>query len=188
MLVYFHNRGDREIKPEMVRASCSIPLWYEPTVIKGTTYIDGGTMANTPFRKALEEGAREIVVVMMAPWRGRPVRSWKPRRKLRQPDDELLKIPQALWASFEPALDIMLTEIVWRDYLLLQEELRNNKYPYLRWIRFVAPEVPLPLGNMTCYQRDNHVRLFRMGERDAESLLSDVLVDDLSGNADQVLA
>jgi predicted acylesterase/phospholipase RssA len=180
-LVYFHNRGDAEIEPEMVRASCSIPLWYEPTVIKGTTYVDGGTIANTPFRKALEEGAREIVVVMMAPWPGRPVRSWKPSRKLRQSEDELLKIPQALWASFEPALDMMLTEIAWRDYLLLREEQRHSTYPYLRWIRFVVPEMPLPLGNMTSYQRDNHVRLFRMGERDAEAALADVMGNGPAG-------
>lgn len=180
-LVYFHNRGDAEIEPEMVRASCSIPLWYEPTVIKRTTYIDGGTIANTPFRKALEEGAREIVVVMMAPWPGRPVRSWQPSRKLREPEDELLKIPQALWASFEPALDMMLTEIVWRDYLLLQEELRNRKYPHLKWIRFVVPDAPLPLGTMTNYQRDNHVRLFRTGERDAEAILADVIAEAPDG-------
>lgn len=174
-LVYFHNRDGDRITPDMVRASCSIPLWYEPTTIGGRTYIDGGTIANSPFRKAVDEGATEIVVVMMAPWPGRPVLSWYPGRELPMPDDELLKIPQALWAAFEPALDMLLTEIAWRDFLLLQEELRDGKYPQLKWIRFVAPEAPLPTGNMTIYHRDNTVRLIRLGEQDARERLSDVV-------------
>jgi NTE family protein len=182
-VVYFHNRERRGIKPEMVQASCSIPLWYEPTSMGGRTYIDGGTIANTPFRKALEEGATEIVVVMMAPWPGRPARSWDAGRKLPLPDDELLKIPQALWSAFEPALDMLLTEIVWRDYLCLQEELARGKFPELEWIRFVAPERPLPVGNMTIYHRNNHVRLFRLGEQDARDLLKDALEDDVERRA-----
>lgn len=174
-LVYFHNRSQQGITPEMVQASCSIPLWYEPTHFQGHTYIDGGTIANTPFRKALEEDATEIVVVLMAPWPGRPAHSWQPNRKLPLPDDEFLKIPQTLWATFEPALDMLLTEIVWKDYLLLQEEQRVGKHAQLQWIRFVAPKIPLPVGNMTLYNRDNHVRLFREGESDARELLDDVL-------------
>ena len=159
----------------MVQASCSIPLWYEPTHFRGRTYIDGGTIANTPFRKALDEGATEIVVVLMAPWPGRPIQSWQPNRKLPMPDDEFLKIPQALWATFEPALDMLLTEIVWKDYQLLQAERRAGKHAQLKWIRFIAPETPLPSGNMTLYNRDNHVRLFRQGESDARDLLDDVV-------------
>lgn len=188
-LVTFNNRQGRAIWPEMVRASCSIPLWYEPTTVNGRTYLDGGTIANTPFRKALEEGATEIVVVMMVPWPGRAIHSWQSFRQLPMPDDELLKIPQSLWSAFEPALDMMLTEIAWRDYLCLQEELRQGMYPQLDWIRFVAPALPLPVGNMTIYHRDNHVRLFRLGERNAQELLADVMAPlpatvDLGGGGD----
>ena len=66
-LVYFNNREPNGITPEKVQASCSIPLWYEPTVLDGRAYVDGGVIANTPFRKALELGATEIVAVLMAP-------------------------------------------------------------------------------------------------------------------------
>jgi NTE family protein len=176
-LVYFHNKDGRGINVKMVQASCSIPLWYEPTRIGMHTYLDGGTIANTPFRKALELGATEIVVAMMVPWPDRSSQSWLPGRALTPPDDELLKIPQALWRAFEPALDMLLNEIARKDYQLLQEERENGKYPYLDWIRFVAPEVPLPTGNMTLYQRDNHVRLFRLGERNAREVLGDLMND-----------
>lgn len=172
-LVYFSNRDGDSITPEKVQASCSIPLWYEPTRIKGRDYLDGGTIANAPFRKALELGATEIVVVLMAPWPGRPVRSWK-SPLLPSLNDELLAIPQRLWQSFEPALDMLLTEIVWRDYQWFEAQRRDGEYPDLKWIRFVAPEEPLPIGLMTTYDRENHIRLFRQGEEDARVTLTDL--------------
>jgi NTE family protein len=173
-LVYFNNREEPGITAQHVQASCSIPLWYEPTKIEGTTYVDGGTIANTPFRKAVELGATEIVVVLMAPWPNRQVRTWK-SRKLPSLQDELLAIPQRLWASFEPALDMMLTEIVWHDYQLLEVERKSGQHRSLSWIRFVAPDRPLPIGLMTTYERQNHIRLFRQGREDAHDLLQDQL-------------
>ncbi len=178
-LVYFHNHEEPGITAEHVQASCSIPLWYEPTKIEGTTYLDGGTIANTPFRKAVDLGATEIVIVLMAPWPGREVRTWK-ARKLPSLQDELLAIPQRLWASFEPALDMMLTEIVWHDYQLLKAERRNGQHKNLKWIRFVAPDRPLPIGLMTTYERRNHIQLFRQGEEDAREMLHDLLAENVS--------
>lgn len=173
-LVYFSNRDAEGIDAEKVRASCSISLWYEPTKIHGRTYVDGGVIANTPFRKALEAGATEIVVVLMSPWPGRPARSWEAKR-LPSLDDELLAIPQRLWAAFEPALDMLLTEIVWHDFQHLQAQQLLGAYPDLKWIRFVAPEEPLPTGLMTIYERENHIRLFRLAEEDARVTLGDLL-------------
>lgn len=172
-LVYFNNREDG-ITAKKVQASCSIPLWYEATKIGGKTYLDGGTIANSPFRKAVELGATEIIVVMMTPWPGNPIRSWEVER-LPSLNDELLAIPQRLWVSFEPALDMMLTEIAWHDYQLLEKERQDGNYRNLKWIRFVAPDTPLPVGLMTTYQRKNHIRLFRRGENDAEESLGDLL-------------
>ncbi|MFP4345347.1 MAG: patatin-like phospholipase family protein [Anaerolineales bacterium] len=173
-LVYFTNRGEEEIPPEAVRASFSIPLWYEPTIIDHRPHVDGGTLANTPFRKALELGATEVVVVVLTPWPGRPARTWKTSR-LPWIDDELLAIPQRLWTAFEPALDMMLTEMAWRDYLLFERERRAGEHAQLDWLRVVSPEVPPPVGLMTNYLRDNHIRLYRRGEKDARALLHDLL-------------
>ncbi len=173
-LVYFNNREPGGITAEQVQASCSIPLWYEPTTIKGHTYLDGGVIANTPFRKALELGATEIVVVLMAPWPGQPAQSSRIAAPP-LPDDELLAIPQRLWSAFEPALDMLLTEIVWNDYRLFQAQQRAGEFPDLLWMRCVAPAAPLPVGLMTTYDRNYHIRLFRQAEEDARTALHDVL-------------
>ncbi len=168
-LVYFGNRYGEGLTAEKIVASCSIPLWYEPTVLGGRTYVDGGTIANTPFRKAVELGATEIVVVLMAPWPGRPVRSWE-TKPLAMVDDELLAIPQRLWSIFEPSLDMLLTEIVWKDYRLFRAEQELGRYADVS-LHFVAPDRPLPVGLMTVYRREHHIRLFRQAEADARALL-----------------
>jgi hypothetical protein len=67
--------------------------------------------------------------------------------------------------------------LVWKDYQLLLEERENGKFPDLEWIRSVSPAVPLPTGTMTRYQRDNHVRLFRLGERNGREVLGDLMDD-----------
>ncbi len=180
-LTYYHNHSNSGITADMVRASCSIPLWYDPTFLNGRAYLDGGTIANTPFRKALEAGATEIIVVLMAPWPGRPIRSWEADHALAPVEDELLQIPQQLWRTFEPSLDMLLTEIVWKDYQLLQAELKLGLHPQLKWIRFVAPDVPLPIGLMTLYDRRNHIQLFRQAEEDARETLGDLFAERPAG-------
>ena len=41
-----------------VRASCSLPIIFEPTYINGTIYIDGGIMDNLPVEPLLKEGCK----------------------------------------------------------------------------------------------------------------------------------
>ncbi len=173
-LVYFNNREANGITAEKVQASCSIPLWYEPTTINRRTYLDGGVIANTPFRKALELGATEIVVVLMAPLPGQTPRASRIAAPP-LPDDELLAIPQRLWSAFEPALDMLLTEIVWNDYRLFEAQRRAGEFSEVQWLHCVAPTVPLPVGLMTTYDRNYHIRLIRQAEEDARATLDEVL-------------
>ncbi|MBP8863816.1 MAG: patatin-like phospholipase family protein [Anaerolineae bacterium] len=176
-LVYFNNREPNGITPEKVQASCSIPLWYEPTVLDGRAYVDGGVIANTPFRKALELGATEIVAVLMAPLPNRTGLAHQvPAPPL--PGDELLAIPQRLWSTFEPTLDMLLTEIVWNDYRLFEMQRRAGEFPELQWFRCVAPVAPLPIGLMTTYNRTYHIRLFRQAEEDARAVLDDLFQEE----------
>jgi NTE family protein len=51
--------------PEAVAASCSIPGWYEPVVIGGRRYVDGGVRSATSLGLLAREGVEEVHV--MAP-------------------------------------------------------------------------------------------------------------------------
>lgn len=174
-LEYFTNRDPAGLRLEHVLASFSIPLWYGPTEIDGAPYWDGGTVANTPFRRALEVGATEILVVTMIPWPERPMYTRKRPGYITDIDQELLIIAQELWNAFEPALDGMLTETVWRDYLLYKMERDAGRYPDLNWLQIVAPDHFLTVGLMTHYQLEHHQHLFELGFRDARHDLAGVL-------------
>jgi NTE family protein len=174
-LEYFSNRDPSGLCLEHVLASFSIPLWYGPTEIGGVPYWDGGTLANTPFRRALEIGGTEIVVATMIPWPERPLRSHERPGHVTDIDQRLLVIAQELWNAFEPALDGMLNETVWRDYLLYKMEFEAGHYPNLRWLEIVAPDHYLTVGLMTHYHPEFHHRLFELGYWDARNDLASVL-------------
>jgi len=174
-LEYFSNRDPGGLRLEHILASFSIPLWYGPTEIDGVPYWDGGTLANTPFRRALEIGATEIVVATMIPWPERPLHTSDRPGYITKIDQELLVIAQELWNAFEPALDAMLTETVWRDYLLFKAEQAAGRYPDLAWLEIVAPNHYLTVGLMTHYQLEYHQHLFELGYWDARNDLARVL-------------
>lgn len=174
-LEYFSNRDPGGLQLDHVLASFSIPLWYGPTAIDGVPYWDGGTLANTPFRRALELGGTEIVVATMIPWPERPLHNYERPGYITRIDQELLVIAQELWNAFEPALDAMLTETVWRDYLLYKAECETGQYPDLKWLAIVAPDHYLTVGLMTHYQLEYHQHLFELGYWDANNDLADVL-------------
>lgn len=84
-------------------------------------------------------------------------------------------MPQRLWSAFEPALDMLLTQIFWRDYELFQAQRQLGKFPELQGLQCVAPAAPLPVGLMTTCGRDHHLRLFRQAEEDARTTLHEEL-------------
>jgi len=174
-LEFFSNRDPGGLRLEHVLASFSIPLWYGPTEIDDVPYWDGGVLANSPFRKALELGATEVVVASMTPWPERPLISYNRPGYITDIEPELLVITQELWNAFEPALDAMLTETVWRDYLLYKLERKTGRYPDLKWLAIVAPDHFLTVGLMTHYQLEYHQHLFELGYWDARNDLAAVL-------------
>ena len=77
--------------------------------------------------------------------------------------------------GWRPALDAMLTETVWRDYLLYKMEREAGRYPDLKWLEIVAPDHYLTVGLMTHYQVEYHQQLFQLGYRDARKDLAQTL-------------
>ncbi len=64
--------GDR-LNLDHIMASCAIPGVFPWQKIDGELYWDGGIMVNTPVFPALQKGAREIIVVLLAPLAGEPI-------------------------------------------------------------------------------------------------------------------
>ena len=69
-LEYF---AGEQLSVDHIVASCSIPVVFPWCEIAGELYWDGGVMANTPIFPALNAGATEILVVLLAPLAGEPV-------------------------------------------------------------------------------------------------------------------
>ncbi|MCP5131333.1 MAG: patatin-like phospholipase family protein [Pseudomonadales bacterium] len=69
-LEYF---SGEQLSVDHLVASCSIPVVFPWCEIDGELYWDGGVMANTPIFPALDAGATEILVVLLAPLAGDPV-------------------------------------------------------------------------------------------------------------------
>ena len=62
---------------DAVVASCSIPGWYEPAVIDGRRYVDGGVRSSTSLRSLAQAGLEEVYVLapMASVLADRPVRA-----------------------------------------------------------------------------------------------------------------
>lgn len=68
-----------------VRASCSLPGIFGPTVYEGTRYVDGAVMNNVPATVAAEEGADFVIasnIIPSLPKRGGRSRSFAPFGRL----------------------------------------------------------------------------------------------------------
>jgi predicted acylesterase/phospholipase RssA len=64
-----HYRYEPVITPEMVLASASIPLLFNPVRIGTMDLWDGGLLVNTPLAPAIALGARRIIPVLVTPQR-----------------------------------------------------------------------------------------------------------------------
>lgn len=60
------NDFNDEIGKEIVIASASLPLIYEPSELFGCKYIDGGISDNTPIQPVYGEGCDIIIVVLLS--------------------------------------------------------------------------------------------------------------------------
>jgi predicted acylesterase/phospholipase RssA len=64
-----HYRVVQEITPEIILASASIPLLFNPVPVGGRSYWDGGLLVNTPLAPAIALGASRVVPVLVTPKR-----------------------------------------------------------------------------------------------------------------------
>jgi NTE family protein len=63
---------------EVILASSALPAIFPPVEIDGERYIDGGVVNNVPIRRAIDAGAKRIVVLMCSPPVFTPGRARRP--------------------------------------------------------------------------------------------------------------
>ncbi|MBV8461993.1 MAG: patatin-like phospholipase family protein, partial [Acidimicrobiales bacterium] len=63
---------------EAILASAALPAIFPPVEIDGEHYMDGGVVNNVPIRRAIDAGAKQIVVLMCSPPVFEPSRARRP--------------------------------------------------------------------------------------------------------------
>lgn len=58
---------------DVLAASCCLPGVFPPVSIGGTLHVDGGVVQNVPLGRAVELGARRVVVLDATTWQAPPV-------------------------------------------------------------------------------------------------------------------
>lgn len=51
----------------LLRASCALPLLFQPIEVEGVRYMDGGVSDSIPFERAFEDGCDKVVTVLTRP-------------------------------------------------------------------------------------------------------------------------
>ena len=56
------SRYDRKF--EILRATCALPLLFQPIIINGNEYLDGGITDSIPFKHAFDDGCDKCIVIL----------------------------------------------------------------------------------------------------------------------------
>jgi len=113
---------DRGDLAKGIRASCSVPLLFEPVVMEGRTLVDGGTSCPVPVEIVKEMGADVIVAVNL---------------------DSVYFLPENQRKTKISTLDVMRNTLFLLKYHLAEKEIReadvviNPAIPYVGDLDFV---------------------------------------------------
>lgn len=140
----------KEITVDHLMAASAMPLIFPWHTIDGDPYWDGGVIANTPLRPALDRGAETIVAVLLSPVGCQPLPTPKTHRELAE-----LAFEQFLAGS----------------YLVVREQpaARNTR------ILAVCPSKPLGFKSILDFDGAKADALMAEGYRNAKTQLRDLL-------------
>jgi NTE family protein len=151
---------NEEITVRHILASCSIPVVYPWTEIDGVLYWDGAVVANTPLRPAIDEGAEEIFIVLLAPVGAREL-----PLPAHLTDAAAYAFDLALLASFEA--DQKQAEKTNRR---IAEGRARADHHHVR-LHVIAPSENIPAAWILSYKREQTDHLIALGYADAQQML-----------------
>jgi NTE family protein len=144
------------LTPDHILASCSIPLIYPWTKVKGYHYWDGAVMANTPLSGAIDAGADEIVIVLLSPI-----------------GERHMEPPRWPWHALTVVLDLALSATYENDLKQLENVNQlvaaqlDSKHRKVK-CEVIAPSQETDLSRIIRYDPDVSQELIEMGYEDAK--------------------
>ncbi len=134
---FYFNNHDHDLKTA-IKASCAVPYMYRTKVLyKGRRYIDGGMTASIPIKKAIEEGAKHIVVIgtREVGYRKNPSKAPEWIHDFFYPGSGMTKAFKSRYAHYNEAID------------LIENPPKGVK------IDLIAPQKRLPVSRVTSDRR-----------------------------------
>jgi len=164
-----HYRYEPVITPEMILASASIPLLFNPVRVHDQDLWDGGLLVNTPLAPAVALGARRIIPVLVTP-----------ERRAAPPG------PVTMGLAIERLADAFLENAYNNDRKLLldrnalAERLGNSEYKQVELFRALRPESSRTFnaGSYLFFERDALLEMFAAGQRAARRWLAEGPIQD----------
>lgn len=156
-----HIFRNEEITVRHILASCSIPIVYPWTAVDERACWDGAVVANTPLRPAIDEGAEDIVVVLLSPVGARE-----------------MAMPGNLLDAAAYAFDLVLLASFLSDLKQLEKvnrrvrESRDRSGHHAVTVRVVAPSEVLPAAWILSYNEKQAQKLIEMGYANARTVWS----------------
>lgn len=167
-LRYFSNQ---DITVDHVVASAAIPVVFPWQRLDGRLYWDGGLMANTPILPALDQGAKEIITVLLAPLSGTQSELPRNRRKAVEWAYELSTVGSAVTALSHAAV-LHGMPLSRQDSLM--DESGCMKIGDMR-IAVVAPDKMLGVSSILDFRTSQTRPLLEAGYADAKNQLGELL-------------
>lgn len=162
-LVYFSNQ---EIGIQHLMASSAIPVVFPWQYVNGEPYWDGGLMANTPIGPAIDEEAKDIIVVLLSPVGKVQMDLPKSRKESLERVFEMTLIAsyQAIRSNmdFTEVQNDTTSFISFFDYLIHSKNIK---------IRTVSPKNFLGLRSILNFSQIQADSLIEMGYNDAKEQL-----------------
>jgi len=162
-LVYFSNE---EIGIQHLMASSAIPVVFPWQYVNGEPYWDGGLMANTPIAPAIDEEAKDIVVVLLSPVGKVQMELPKSRKEALERVFEMTLISS--YQTIRANMDYTEVQTETKSFLSLFDYLIKNKNIK---IRAVSPKNFLGLRSILNFSHLQADSLIEMGYNDAKEQL-----------------
>lgn len=146
------SRYDRRF--EILRATCALPILFQPIKIDGKSYLDGGIADSIPFKRAFEDGCDKCIIILTQP------------RNYRKSSDKLLELSAKIYRKNPDFAKALLQRPQMYNQQL--EDIRKLEEQGLVYV--IAPKESLGISR-TESKPELLDKIYRMGEKDLRNQL-----------------